>query len=124
MSNMRPLKFRVWHKNQGKWLDYEDFYLDSLGRVFTTKYSEIGEPHTDITDDVKLTQYTGLKDKNGKEIYEWDIVEIKSELNGRKTIDTIVYERDGFKTKNGGQIPRETRLEVIGNAYENPELLK
>ena len=96
--------------------------------------------------DVLLMQYTGLKDKNGKEIYEGDIVKSVSELvklrNGKKTgkyrteIYYIVYiEKEArFAIQKRGEEKHEVfhlsqeilteYYEVIGNIYENPELLK
>lgn len=82
-------------------------------------------------------QYTGLKDKNGKEIYEGDIVEThgyKKELGGEAEIypirsavefDTGLWSEQGFIgsgfTWSHGY---DDHREVIGNIYENPELLK
>ena len=78
-------------------------------------------------------QYTGLKDKNGKEIYEGDIVNCKARIDSANMV--VIWEEGGFhlvlceKYKNylpltGYYCIRNFEKEVIGNIYENPELIK
>lgn len=109
---MREIKFRAWDKEQNKMFIIEDLRWFGGGGEIEQQF-----PHFD------LMQFTGLKDKNGVEIFEGDIVKIQSQLSERETIDIIEYKIDGFKTKKGGQIPKVTRIKVIGDIYQNPELL-
>ena len=77
-------------------------------------------------DDIELMQYTGLKDKNHLKIYEGDIVKFEDELY-KVIYDTdecrflLVDEGDGTRVLGGW---RSHLIEVIGNIYENPELLE
>ena len=94
-------------------------------------------------DQIEIMQYTGLKDKNGKEIYEGDIIEYKYD-SGSTFIGELVFgdylkqtsdmncRIIGFYLRGidiDGQdwytdFPKVNHIEVIGNIYENPELLK
>lgn len=90
-----------------------------------------GGSHHDYDGEIIIMQYTGLKDKNGVEIYEGDIVNSWAGLGeGKEYIRLVKRENDkpqinfvpltGFSLCSGNQY----LFEVIGNIYENPELLK
>lgn len=116
----REIKFRAWEPTGVvKMLTGPiDFWFQAC--------AETGKNPLKVKPDTILMQYTGLKDKNGKEIYEGDIVD----FGGLKPIK-IVWKDAGFQSKMyGGQVIelREEGMsyfaEIIGNIYENPELLK
>ncbi len=74
-----------------------------------------------------LMQYTGLKDKNGKEIYEGDLVKVEGAGGEPLQIVWNTTQLCGFAYQAGafyhGFIEPDDSIEVIGNIYENPELL-
>lgn len=115
---MREIKFRCWNKEMNKMFPFED------NLVYGTSNRPSLVIHLNNPNEVWL-EYTGLKDKNGKEIYEGDIVNI-----GKPLIGSVVWdcEEAGFRIDLQGMktyipIYKDT-VEVIGNIYENSELLK
>lgn len=113
---MREIKFRAWLKRYEMMVDVEKISMTS-GRIYFD---------SDWWEEYELMQYTGIKDKNGKEIYEGDIV--KSPCGIRKVIfvdggfclDTGDFATDLYRMIDS----KGNHLEVIGNIYENPELLE
>jgi uncharacterized phage protein (TIGR01671 family) len=111
----RPIKFRVWDFFHKQWITGAAIELN--GCIINTSFAE---PETNCV----ALQYTGLNDKNGKEIYEGDIIHLKfGELNANLVVKWDKYM--GLKYHNGGWtslVHVDTHGEVIGNIFENPEL--
>ena len=118
----RPIKFRAKRASNGRWVKWE--LLDD-----TEDFLHWIKVET-------ISQFTGLLDKNGKEIYEGDVVDIEYMSDGFKIRGnvTIVFRNGAFRAKTDrdylfdlAEDDNEViygEPEVIGNVFENPELLK
>lgn len=131
---MREIKFRAWVEGE----DPKTFeMLYDVQDVYDSKPHYHGGFGDVLKDGESIVmQYTGLKDKNGKEIYEGDIVKMKS--YSFQHLDRYNYEvyykpeEARFKFKNNVKYPHNSdndstgfhSFEVIGNIHETPELLK
>jgi hypothetical protein len=121
MGTVREIKFRAWWKSQEKILDWGDVRRN-------LNIAVIAEAGEDV--DYELMQYTGLKDKNGREIYEGDIVRVRQPWNTNipEIVDEVVC--NGPTDWSWGPfgnifqaLTYDDDTEVIGNIYENSELL-
>ena len=143
---MRTIKFRAWDNQLNQWargkdLDYANILNFPVNDYFIKDGHEV--------DRWSFSQFTGLHDKNGKEIYEGDIVQMHSEFYNVLGNDDNNFDRDyigeiAIQASRGTVLKRPKwhcnitdedgrdnfykpitaiRSEVIGNIYENPELL-
>ncbi|MEZ7575517.1 YopX family protein [Streptococcus parasanguinis] len=125
-------KYRAWDSWRKRMSAVDRIYIDTKG---VRLYDDFGEYWRDFSD-VELMQSTGLKDKNGKEIFEGDII-----TNGTSIVDVKSHPTLGFYTVVNGEerfFGSNTSIkdfendveefssvtEIIGNIYENPELLE
>ncbi|WP_338986967.1 hypothetical protein HUW75_04025 [Fusobacterium polymorphum] len=119
---MREIKFRAWDK-----INKDMFNVESINfqerRVYkdTVSYRKF--------EDIDLIQYTGLKDRNNKEIYEGDIL---SDGNIKK-LHKVVFENGSFRAEFKGDFDEYSfdlidvvaqGCEIVGNIYENLELME
>jgi len=113
---MRQIKFRIWDKKEKK--IYDNLYLETYGVILR---NEIGvSRHKDLIP----MQFTGLQDKAGKDIFEGDL--LKHDLWG---VSEIIWEHGSFRgTSDKHDITladhQLQRSRVIGNVYENKNLLE
>lgn len=129
-STKREIKFRAWDKIQN--LMWEVPALSFIKQKAWIIHPVVGEAALDFKD-IELMQYTGLKDKNGtgQEVYEGDIVRYGhtskckacGEVKDQPT-DVIIWKNGAWHfEKAGGEVWAYTNLEILGNIYENPELI-
>lgn len=126
---MRPIKFRAYLKNEKKIIDVKSIDWDENGNLISINYPEGKDYFGYENDDIILMQYTGVRDKNGEEIYEGDIVEwlsAKFEIKWLLSSFCICNRKIGNLALEIGvnQCGIQNRLIVIGNIYKNPELLE
>ena len=125
-------KFRAWHRELGRMMLIKNMWFQD-GSVEELELNDtvMNDYITASPDEIELMQSTGLKDKNGKEIFEGDIVDYK----GRKAVVKWHGSYASFIYRFVDELQERVsewhplflayyHFEVIGNIYENPELLE
>lgn len=138
---MRPIKFRVWDKANERMLNIETLCLSfspngvltsiyTYGPDFSNDPEVIGHDEPDL-DDVTIEQYTGLDDKNGKPIYEGDVIKSNYKYAQPKVSQIIIENGNSYilgeDLATGNEMlvsDHISEIKVIGNVHENPELLE
>ena len=122
-------KFRAWDSSK-KEMFTDTFAITESGQVVVVEQEFVTSiPDYVFVDHLIVMQSTGLHDKNGKEIFEGDIVKMAKDVYSDPTYYEIVRHRGGAYRLESNQHGcelwlRHTNCEVIGNIYENPELLE
>jgi hypothetical protein len=134
----RPIKFRAWDTTNKRWFAQTNpqgtplskHFLDLNGWLWDATHINSQDPEKNDSlarGDFALSQFTGLLDKNGKEIYEGDVV-VYADISGsgreRKFRPrAIVWQKDVCAFNLSECMGDGGEVEVIGNIYESPELL-
>lgn len=128
------LKFRVWYKPNECYIDINDgdmFYLEPNGRLTIGVYDGDADDMRYLREeDIIVERCTGLKDKNGKLIYEGDIIS----FNEIKECGTVVWDKNNLLWRYCGKNEKHyvqplgdldmDYWQVVGNIHENEELLR
>lgn len=126
-------KYRAWDSWRKRMSVVDRIYIDTEG---VRLYDDFGEYWRDFRD-IKLMQSTGLKDKNGKELFEGDIAtdgDTLGDIRNHQTLGFYIVDKKGKERFLSGTVDTEgfeeakefmeNSFEIIGNIYENPELLE
>ena len=118
---MREIKFRCW---DGKNMHFNQFMISAYGNI--NKVEPAIEFHSWKNEDWILMQYTGIKDREGKDIYEGDIIKVK--IGDAEYTRTVKFDSTrpylGFHESGMLLCNSNEYFEIIGNVYENPDIFK
>ena len=122
-------KYRAWRKTWEKMGEVKRIRFNDEGNITTVFFIGKTLGSNAYLKDVKLMQSTGLFDKNDKEIFEGDIVKMSKDVYSEPIYYEVVRHCGGAyrleSKQHGCELwLRHTDCEVVGNVYENPELLE
>ncbi len=131
---MREIKFRAWSSERKEMAEVENINFKGNAVYLISKYLRL----VANLDETELMQFTGLQDENGVDIYEGDIINLSYEyfdghFRDNEIVGKVYFEGSSFRMsyKKYDEIrewridePEILSIEVIGNIYENPELLE
>lgn len=132
----REIIFKAKRLDNGEWIEGSLIDSGNHGQVFIfppLKGASIMPCRKNVyyemvgVDSDTICQYTGLCDKNGRKIWENDIVDMNRKGCGFKRIEKVFYEEGAFSpiSVHGWEcVPDADEIEVIGNIFDNPELLE
>ena len=131
---MRDILFRGKRTDNEEW-DYGDLWCNPYGKRVVCIVSPINDQGTtggNEVDPETVGQYTGFKDKNGKKIFEGDILSahLDEDNPDYETVVQVIWEEYGWRTmeENGLSDPLDDEdaeiFAIIGNIHDNPELLE
>lgn len=138
MDKLRPIRFRGFNKKRGIWL-YGNYILNRGAHFIAPQEFADGKTWEDYeVEEESIGQFTGLTDKNGKEIYEGDIVQwgdsehkIKQVVEFRNGAFGYVYDTIGSFVPYAANtnfdfaaLGTDKRFEVINNIHDNPDLIE
>ena len=131
----REIKFRAWDKKNKSFItddnEFKEYMIGLDGKFYrmdfysgVSGYEDGNLIWTELKD-IVLMQYTGLVDKNDKEIFEGDILKIYYEGNQRSYLKKVKWLNDRVNKGRWDALDNcvFTSCEVVGNIYENPELI-
>lgn len=126
---MKGLKFRVWDKERECYLDETELAGITPDGKYILYIEDEEISRLEINGNYIVEQYTGLKDKNGKEIYEGDIVTLNGEWEAIEHggCSIVTFENGCFRVGDGYENEAGSYLSdwrVIGNIHENADLLE
>jgi len=126
---MREIKFRAWDKKENKMQQVAQILYGHEASNYPLSVDFFRSVKSRSIKDIELMQYTGLKDKNGVEIYEGDIVMIYDARESESFpmfSEKVIFEKGKFMTEGEFDLydTDNYSYELIGNIFENKELLK
>lgn len=122
---MKELKFRAWDIERECYLDKTELAGITPDGKYILYIEEEEISRLEVEDDYIVEQYTGLKDKNGKEIYEGDIASVRNKNHKNEyDIGLVEFGKAAFRCPFLLGKYHSGQVEVIGNVHENADLLK